>query len=114
MVVLEPGVVVVIRFPYSDLSASKSRPAVVLAPSGNAEWVMCQVTSNPYADSGAVPLTQRSFVSGGLNSPGYARPSKLFTASETIVTARVGVLRAESPRAIVEAIVSLLSRSLLP
>ena len=114
MVVLEPGLVVVIRFPYSDLTASKARPAVVLAPADNAEWVMCQVTSNPYTDSEAIPLTQKSFVTGGLSSAGYARPSKLFTASESIVTARVGSLRPESHRAVVEAIVSLLTRSLLP
>jgi len=75
---------------------------------------MCQVTSNPYSDSDAVPLAPKSFTSGGLSATGYARPAKLFTASESIVTARAGVLRPEALRAIVEAVVSLLSRSLLP
>lgn len=31
---LRPGVVVLVRFPFSDLSASKLRPALVLAPAG--------------------------------------------------------------------------------
>ena len=62
---VQPGVVVLVRFPFSDLSASKLRPAVVLARAGGVDWVLCQVTSNPYGDPGAVPLTSASFASGG-------------------------------------------------
>ena len=47
----QPGVVVLVRFPFSDLSSSKLRPAVVLAHAGGEDWVLCQVTSNPYGDS---------------------------------------------------------------
>jgi mRNA interferase MazF len=47
---VEPGVVVLVRFPFSDLSWSKLRPAVVLAHAGGVDWVLCQVTSNPYGD----------------------------------------------------------------
>ena len=42
--------VVLVTFPFSDLSASKLRPAVVLADVGRGDYILCQVTSNPYAD----------------------------------------------------------------
>ena len=83
MVSLGPRVVV-LRFPFSDLTSSKLRPAVVLAHAGGVDWVLCQVTSNPYGDSSAVPLTASSFDSGGLGRESFVRPGKLFTASESI------------------------------
>jgi mRNA interferase MazF len=39
---LQPAVVVLVRFPFSDLSSSKLRPAVVLAHAGGVDWVLCQ------------------------------------------------------------------------
>lgn len=45
MVALAPGLVVLVRFPFSDLSSFKLRPAVVLAHAGGVDWVLCQVTS---------------------------------------------------------------------
>jgi mRNA interferase MazF len=51
MATLAAGAVVLIPFPFSDLSQSKLRPAVVLADVGRGDLVLCQVTSNAYADS---------------------------------------------------------------
>lgn len=65
-VTIHRGSVVLVRFPFSDLSASKRRPAVVLADAGRGDYVLAQVTSKPYADSDAVELTGASFVRGGL------------------------------------------------
>lgn len=112
MVALVPGLVVLVRFPFSDLTASKLRPAVVLAHAGGADWVLCQVTSNPYGDPAAVPLTVTSFTEGGLNRDSFARPGKLFTASQSIVTRQAGSLRAPAHRSVVEAAVALLRSSL--
>ena len=44
MVAPSIGSVVLVRFPFSDLSESKLRPAVVLADAGRGDWVLCQVT----------------------------------------------------------------------
>ena len=58
MVRLGPGVVVLIRFPFSDLSSSKLRPAVVLARAGSVEAPKAQMARHlaacaPEHDSGA-------------------------------------------------------------
>jgi len=60
------GSVVLVRFPFSDLSQSKLRPAVVLADCGRGDWLLCQITSNPYSDSRAVQLVDSDFRAGSL------------------------------------------------
>ncbi len=57
MVTPTAGSVVLVPFPFSDLSQSKLRPAVVLADAGLGDWILCQVTSRSYADPRAVQLT---------------------------------------------------------
>lgn len=106
------GVVVLVRFPFSDLSSSKLRPALVVASAGSADWVLCQITSNPYSDPAAVALTTGSFAEGGLPRESFVRPGKLFTASESIVVRPIGELTARAHRIVVEAIVSLLQAAL--
>jgi PemK-like, MazF-like toxin of type II toxin-antitoxin system len=105
---LQPGVVVLVRFPFSDLTASKLRPAVVLAHAGGVDWVLCQVTSNPYGDPSAVPITVTSFASGGLGRESVARPGKLFTASETLFVRTAGQLTSAFHRELVGRVVSVL------
>ena len=34
-----------VRFPFSDLSQTKLRPAVVLADAGRGDWILFQVTT---------------------------------------------------------------------
>jgi mRNA interferase MazF len=81
VVALGPGVVVLVRFPFSDLTSSKLRPAVVLAHAGGVDWVLCQVTSNPYGDPSAVPLAASSFGSGGLGRESFVRPRQALHSS---------------------------------
>lgn len=92
MVVLAAGEVVLVPFPFSDLSQSKVRPAVCLASAGRGDWILCQITSNPYGDPDAIPLTPKEFSSGGLLTLSYARPGKLFTAHESLVSRSVATL----------------------
>jgi mRNA interferase MazF len=104
---LRVGLVVLVRFPFSDLSSSKLRPALVLASAGR-DWLLCQITSNPYGDPAALPLEAASFAEGGLPRQSFARPGKLFTASESIVLRRAGILTPEAHRNIVEGVIRLL------
>ena len=102
------GAVVLVRFPFSDLSQSKLRPAVVLADAGRGDQILCQITSKPYGDTGAIELDQSAFASGSLRVTSYARPGKLFTASGELVTSQVAVLKPEMFKRVVDAVVDLL------
>ena len=104
------GAVVLVRFPFSDLSRSKLRPAVVLADAGRGDHVLCQVTSRPYGDPAAVVLDGSAFASGSLRVTSYARPGKLFTASSDLITDKVGLLTDEARTRIVDAVVALIRR----
>ena len=87
------GQVVVLPFPYSDLTGNKFRPVLLLASAGHDDWVICQITSNPFSDPTAIELTDDSFSSGRLQHTSYVRPSKLFTAHSSLVVARPGTLK---------------------
>jgi mRNA interferase MazF len=104
---LRVGLVVLVRFPFSDLSSSKLRPALVVAPAGGSDWILCQITSKPYSDASAVALTATSFTQGGLSRDSYVRPAKLFTASEAIVVRSVGHLSPPAGRVVLDALVRL-------
>ncbi len=43
MVALAAGSVVLVKFPFSDLTSSKLRPAIILAAAGSGDWILCQV-----------------------------------------------------------------------
>jgi mRNA interferase MazF len=102
------GQVVVLPFPFSDLSAHKFRPALLLADVGRNDWVLCQITSNPYADAHAIELSESAFASGGLQRVSFARPGKLFTAHASLFSAQAGELREPSFLQVREAVVALI------
>jgi mRNA interferase MazF len=102
------GAVVLVPFPFSDLSRSKLRPAVVLAYAGRGDYVLCQVTSNLYSDPHAVPLSDEDFRAGSLRRESYARPGKLFTANRSLLRTKVGDLQDESFQRIITTIIGLL------
>jgi mRNA interferase MazF len=83
---------VLVPFPFSDLSQSKLRPAVVLASVGRGDWILCQVTSRAYGDEHAMALVSDDFESGGLRVTSFARPGKLFTAHESLFEVNAGLL----------------------
>jgi mRNA interferase MazF len=106
------GAVVLVPFPFSDLSQAKLRPAVVLADAGRGDWILCQVTSNRYGDDRAIQLVDASFASGSLRVTSYARPGKLFTANRDLMVAQVGSLKPELFKAVIEAVVEVLRTGL--
>ena len=113
MVTPTVGAVVLIPFPFSDLSQSKLRPAVVLANAGRDDWVLCQVTSNPYGDDHAVTLRNADFESGSLRVTSYARPGKLFTANLDLIVRQVGTLNKDRLSQVIDSIVTLLRAGVL-
>ena len=108
MVTPAVGSVVLVPFPFSDLSEAKLRPALVLADSGRDDWILCQITSNPYADPRAVELADADFDTGSLRVTSYARPGKSFTASSSLMVSQVGSLSQATLQTIVQAVVDLL------
>jgi mRNA interferase MazF len=84
MGVFAAGQVALLPFPFSDLSRNKLRPAVLLAGASREDWIVCQVTSNPFGDPRSLPLTASDFSIGALRHTSYVRPGKVFTAHDSL------------------------------
>ncbi|MFH1225584.1 MAG: type II toxin-antitoxin system PemK/MazF family toxin [Candidatus Diapherotrites archaeon] len=102
------GDVVVIPFPFSDLSQSKRRPAMVLASLQGNDIILCQITSGQAADRYSIPLTESEFTSGTLKQESNIRPNKIFTADSSIVEYRAGVLKEKKTKEITEKVCAIL------
>ena len=107
------GQVVLVPFPFTDLSRSKMRPAVVLAESGRDDWILCQITSNPYGDTRSVSLSADDFGQGSLRVTSFARPGKLFTANQSLISEIVGQLNQSATNNLLEAVIRLLKDNLI-
>jgi mRNA interferase MazF len=102
------GDVVVVPFPFSDLSATKRRPALVLADLTGDDVILCQITSQVARDANAIPLLDADFVDGGLRQASNIRPNRLFTADSGLIVYRVGRISAAKSDAVVAAILTIL------
>lgn len=71
------GDVVVVPFPFSDLSNSKRRPALVIANSTANDIILCKITSKNTTDSYGITITEKDFSSGSLSQISNVRPNKL-------------------------------------
>ena len=102
------GDIVLVPFPFSDLSQHKQRPALILADAAQGDHLLCQITSQPYQDQNVVQLDQNSFTRGQLIKTSYVRPAKLFTAHNSIIGKVVAHLKPEIRQEVVREVVALL------
>lgn len=89
------GDVVIVPFPFSDLSQTKRRPALVIATLQGNDMILCQITSQSVSDRYAIGLDNSDFNSGGLNQPSNIRPNRLFTADKQIILYKAGEIKSE-------------------
>ena len=59
------GSVVLVNWPFADLSGSKIRPAIVVARIGDDNYILCQVTSQSYHEA-AIDLQESDFDNGSV------------------------------------------------
>jgi len=104
------GEVVVVPFPFSDLSASKRRPALVLVDLPGDDVILCQITSQNVKDSMSIHITTSDITNGTLSNPSNVRPNRLFTADENIILYSLGKLKSDKLNDVVSSIVSMVTK----
>ena len=87
------GDIVFVRFPFSDLSQYKLRPALVLAKMEREDCILCQITSKNYHNEKTIMLQQNCFVSGSLIKTSFIKPAKLFTANRSIIEKNIAHIK---------------------
>jgi mRNA interferase MazF len=70
------GDVVVVPFPFSDLTQTKRRPAFVLAVLEGNDLILCQITSKMIKDRYAVSIGDDDFSAGALKQISNVRPNR--------------------------------------
>lgn len=88
------GDVVVVPFPFSNLTTSKKRPTLIVSALQGEDLILCQITSKEINDSYAILLEDADFEQGSLKQTSNIRPNKIFTADKNIILYRVGHLKA--------------------
>jgi len=99
------GDVVVVPFPFSDLSGSKRRPALVLTDIQGDDIIICQITSQQTDDVYAQALRPDDFVSGSLPVDSFIRPLRVFTADKHIVFRKIGQITPDRMNKVIDAII---------
>jgi len=102
------GDVVVIPFPFSDLSQSKKRPALVITSLKGEDIILAQITSKNIYDEYAVELREKDFIEGGLKVNSNIRVNKLFTASRDLILYKVGRINQEKIDEVINKIIEII------
>lgn len=103
------GDVVVLPFPFSDLSASKPRPALVVANLSGNDVILTAITTVGNSDGYSVLLLRSDFASGGINHDSNIRPNRLFTGDSRIVTKIAGRLSKRKTDEVIDKIIKIIT-----
>jgi mRNA interferase MazF len=103
------GQVVVVPFPFSDLSNYKRRPALVVTQLTGDDVILCQITSSSnQSDIYSIPLIDSDFESGKLDHASTIRPNRIFTADSNIIIRNVGLLTSQKVKEVVDKIIEII------
>lgn len=84
------GDVLLLEFPSSDLRFVKIRPAIVVVDTGDEDFLVVKITSQPARDNFDVAL--QDWGEEGLRAESCVRFHKLFTLHKSLIIRRLGSL----------------------
>jgi mRNA interferase MazF len=94
-IVYQPGDVVLLPSPYTDLSAAKTRPVVVVGSElyleNYSDLLVCYASSQLSSAVKPLDYVLRHWQKAGLLRPSFMRP-KLATVSHSLVVLKIGVI----------------------
>ncbi len=104
------GDIVLFPFPYTDLSARKLRPCLVLSEEFRNDILLCQITSkNIEADNFTVEVGKAETLNGSLQVDSYVRASMLFTTEKVQIIKKICKLKETKYKEVIKKIVTLIS-----
>ena len=110
MVTPVKGAVVILTFPFTNLTASKRRPALVLTSASPNSVIVAQITSQAHNDPYAIPIDHRSFAAGGIQRASFINIRHIFTAHSNLIAYEAGHLRNDIVNEAIERLVAFLKR----
>ena len=95
----EQGEIVLIPFPFTDLTTKKKRPVIVLSNKEYNEriedFIVCGITSNIKDMLYSVLINSKDLVSGFLPKPSRIKVDKIFTLEQSLVIKKFAKVKSE-------------------
>ena len=108
MTVYKEREVILVPFPFSDLTNNKKRPALVLAAITEREELICMMLTSSKLIDPKFDVPIRNLDQAGLPKQTIARISRLFTLKTSLVVKKIGKLECEEFDLIVDKLVELI------
>lgn len=93
------GDIVLVSFPFTDLSATKRRPALVISPDSlnhaGQDVILVAITSQPpaHGDAGFMSIQFGDFAESALPKQSFIRLPKIFTIHSSLILKKIGALK---------------------
>jgi len=104
------GDIVLVPFPFSDLSGAKLRPALIISnhdANKKEDRICALVTSQPNEEG--IQLSDLSFSEGKLPFTSWVKPGRLFTIDQKIIKKKLGRLSKKTTSEITQNIADLIA-----
>jgi mRNA interferase MazF len=86
------GDLLLVPFPFTDLSAAKRRPVLALTTADSyGDFIALPVTSRPQSEH-AIPLTATDLASGSLPAASWVRTNRIVTLNSRLIVKTIGRL----------------------
>ena len=109
-----PGDIVIIMFPFSDLTGAKARPAIVVSNSivnKTSDIILAQITSTIHSDNLSFPLVKTSLKKPlEDNRQCEIRCHKVFCAEKAMVKKKISALTDEKVKELQQKMITLFDR----
>lgn len=104
MPLYKQGDIVLTQFPYTDLSQTKKRPAVVLSTKG--QYILGQITSQFDFDNYTIPIRNEDTLHP-LPKQSYVKTNMVFSLDVSLIIEKKNSFKAEAMEVILSAVKSI-------
>ncbi len=79
------GDIIVVPFPFTDLTQFKKRPALIIKETGNGDYMCMMITSKAYSPAYSIEILSSDYVVSTLPVKSFIRYNRIFEANEQII-----------------------------
>jgi mRNA interferase MazF len=100
------GDIVIIDFPFSNLTDFKRRPVLVLKVPKGDDLIVNQITGYSYESSVEILIKDKDFAHGALKRDSFVRIDKIASIEKSLIKYKIGSLKNEKFTEILESVCS--------
>jgi len=109
----ERGEIILVPFPFTDMSKSKLRPVLVISNTSHnkksSDFVCCGITSNLNNKNDSIPINDADMIEGALAKKSRIKFSNIFTLQKNLAVKKIGQLGSKKLDVTINSIKDLIS-----